>query len=382
MPNTFNAELMPRIYAMAVQALRQRTSVLQYIRKEPLGSMLDPASKGRTINIPIPSSMTDATDVVPGSVYYSGEDITPTFAQITLDQWKRKGFAVTDAEWSYIVNGVVDGQFRVCIDKLAKSVVSHIFNNYRAVANYVGTAGTTPFASSTADAQNARRFLNVSGAPQEDRTIILNADAEANALGLGVFQQYLQRGDTEAFREARLGRALGFDWDLDLYVPTHTSTALSAGAATVNGSHNAGVTSVSIAKATNSSPLVRGDIISFAGDSQTYVVTANTTLAVGNTSVPIFPALQVARAGGEAVTLRASHVVNLAFQRDAFAFASRPLDDVSVTSGNTIMAMPDPETGLVLRMEVSRQNKQTLIDFDILFGSTCVDPNRACRIAG
>lgn len=141
---------------------------------------------------------------------------------------------------------------------------------------------------------------------------------------------------------------------------------------------------LSIAKATNTSPLVAGDIITFAGDSQTYVVTTDVTLAVGNTNVTVAPGLKVAKAGGEAVTLKASHVVNLAFHRDAFAFATRPLADDAISKelGNKILSMQDPLTGLVLRLEVMRQHKQVAWEFDILWGAKLIRPELATRIAG
>jgi hypothetical protein len=176
----------------------------------------------------------------------------------------------------------------------------------------------------------------------------------------------------------------GMDWFADDHVPTHTSTPLTAGAATVNGAHAAGVKTVSIAKATNTSPLVAGDIIKFASDNQTYVVTAAVTLAVGNTNVSIYPGLVTSKAGGEAVTLTASHTVNLGFHRNAIAFATRPLQasTIDLELGNQMMSMQDPKSGIVLRLEVSRQYKQTVWDFDILWGAKLVRPELACRLAG
>jgi hypothetical protein len=39
-------------------------------------------------------------------------------------------------------------------------------------------------------------------------------------------------------------------------------------------------------------------------------------------------------------------------------------------------------SGVALRMEVVRQNKQTLFDFDVLYGAACVRPELAVRLAG
>ena len=85
-----------------------------------------------------------------------------------------------------------------------------------------------------------------------------------------------------------------------------------------------------------------------------------------------------------AVTVTPSHVVHLAFHRDAFALAMRPLSagtqDLSL--GNQILSMTDAETGISLRLEISRQYKQTVWEFDVLWGVKLVRPELAVRIAG
>src|SRR6185437_12218194 len=226
-------------------------------------------------------------------------------------------------------------------------------------------------------------------APLTDRRMVLDVNAEANALALPQLTTFQNVGTATAVIEGTIGRKLGFDWAMDQQIPTQATTALSAGAATVNGVQAVGVGStdggrtgtLSIAKATNASNLIAGDIFTIAGSAQTYTVLTAVTLAVGNTTVSIAPALQKATAGGEVITLNAAHVVNLAFHRDAFAFVSRPLQK---TSANTLemISVPDPVSGVTLRLEVTRQNKQTFFDFDVLYGAACVRPELACRVAG
>jgi hypothetical protein len=93
-----------------------------------------------------------------------------------------------------------------------------MFQLYKNVYGHVGTAGTTPF-SSVADAANARKLLNVQLAPMTGRVVVLNPDAESQALQLAAFSQYLQSGDKDVIQEGHLGRKLGFDWFMDKVVP-------------------------------------------------------------------------------------------------------------------------------------------------------------------
>ena len=132
---------------------------------------------------------------------------------------------------------------------------------------------------------------------------------------------------------------------------------MTEGALTVNGANEAGAQVVSLAKATNAAGLKEGDILTIAGDAQTYVVM-------------------------EAVTVSGSHVMNLAFHRDAIAFATRPLMDSANGLGNLIQSAVDPVSGLSLRLEVSREHKRTRFSYDILYGADVVRRELGCRIAG
>jgi hypothetical protein len=129
-----------------------------------------------------------------------------------------------------------------------------------------------------------------------------------------------------------------------------------------------------------------GDVFTIAGDLQTYTVTASTTLVGTDSDVSFEPGLKVAipaADGNEPVTFKATHVVNLGFHRDAFAFANRPAADLGMyTGGNQITQLTDEVTGLSVALEVSRQHHQTLFEFWMLYGSALVRPALAARLAG
>jgi hypothetical protein len=380
MPNQLQA-IMPKILAQGLMALREQAVGIGLVNSN-WGP--ETARKGDTINVPLPSAI-EAKDVAPSNTPPATDPIAPTTVPIELNRWVEAPMYLTDKDLGEIDSGgTINMQVSEAVKALANRVATDLYGEYRGVYGYEGTAGDTPFGSGVevASATAVRRRLNKQLAPMDDRRLILDPDAEAVALGLRAFQDQSWRGDGEGIRNGQIGRKLGFDVFMDQLIPTHTSTPLTAGAATVNGAHDVGDTTVSIAKATNTSPLVRGDVISFAGDDQTYVVTADVTLAVGNTNVGISPGLKVAKSGGEAVTLRDSHVVNLAFHRDAFALAIRPLEAPGNGLGNLIQSAVDPRTGLALRLEISREHKRTRYSFDILYGVKLVRAELATRLAG
>jgi hypothetical protein len=273
------------------------------------------------------------------------------------------------------------------VKAIANNVNSFLLNLGRKFYGYVGTAGTTPFASDTSAATDIRKVLNKQLAPKGDRRLVLDVDAEANALALPAFQYVNQGGNDKVMVEGDLGRRFGFDVVSDEEVASHTSgtitTGLAAKAATAQA---AGLTSIvcTTAASTGACALKEGDIVTFAGDSQTYVLTADATQAAAATDVtlPIYPPKQVALTGGEAVTVKASHVMNLAFHRDAIAFATRPLIDSAEGLGNLIQSAIDPQSGLTLRLEVSREHKRTRFSYDILYGANVVRRELGARLAG
>jgi hypothetical protein len=376
MSNTLTAVASP-LLAQGLVALRSMNVMPRLVNSDYQGAAQE---KNSVINVPIPSAVT-ALQVSPGATPPANQDTSPTSVPITLDQWYEAPFYITDQEAMNVMNGYVPMQATEAVKSIANQVNAYILGMYKGSYSIAGTPGTTPFATTTQAASDARKLLNKQLAPTGDRRIVLDMDAEGNAISLPMFQQMQMSGTDKTLVEGVIGRKVGFDWYSDQQVLTHSSTALSAGAATVNGVNAAGSLTLSVAKATNAAPLVKGDIITIAGRTQTHVVTADTTLAVGNTSVPIYPALTTATVGGETITLAASHVVNLAFHRDAIAFATRPLNEVNHPAVISVSQV-DPVSGLALRLEISRQHKQTRYSFDVLYGGALVRPQLVTRIAG
>jgi hypothetical protein len=380
--------VMPKLLAQGLVTLRQNAIMPRLInrRYEAMAGQ-----RGSTVDVPIPSAIT-VRDVTAAVTMPANQDFSPGLVQIQLNKWKEAPFQMSDKDILEAMSGTIPMQAAEAIKGLANQVDADILAEYKRVFNYVGTAGTTPFVSDVSNFTDAMVLMDTELSPTEERRVVLDPRAQGNALKLPEFLRADARGDQGGIIKGQIGEKIGSLWFMDQNVPTHTSTVLSVGAATVNGVHAVGAGSlfndgfitgtVSIAKATNTSDLVAGDILTFAGDTQTYTVVTAVTLAVGNTAVTISPPLRTAKVGGEAVTLKASHKVNLHFHRDCFALASRPLLDVADGLGNLIQSAIDPVTGLVLRLEISRQYKQTTFSYDILYGTKCVRPQLGVRIAG
>jgi hypothetical protein len=362
--------------------------------------------KGDTVDLRLPTKQV-AYPIVPGIVPTEpdyAKDITPEKVPIKLDRWEGSSFHLSDQDI-----GNIDAQAHFipvqsieAVDALAEVVNADILSNSNKIFGFVGTPGTTPFehvgaAAPTADHEDtraivrARATLNNQKADPRNRRFVMDPDAEGNALGLRAFQDVAQAGDAGAKREGQIGFKFGFDVSYELQMPTHEAGSFTAPdpvakSATVQAVGLKDVV-LTTGAATGAADLFFGDIITFGNSTQTHVVTQAVAEATAATdfTVKIEPGLKVALAGGETVTLKATHVINLGFHRDAFAFVNRPLlDDLGLNAqGNEgIVAVTDPVSGLTMRLERKREHKRWVWEYDMLWGTELVIRELAVRVAG
>jgi hypothetical protein len=376
MPNNQSA-ILPVIFARALSTLREY-AVMPRLVNSDYSSV--PAGQGDTVNVSVPLAQA-VTDVSPDQGPITPVDNTYEKRSLTLNRWRKAGFYLTDKERGDIGDGIVPMQLQESVKALANDVNAFLILQGKKFFTSVGAPGTDVFNGATWQAattvvRSGLQKMAENVVPEGDRRFVLSPVSYSSALGVEGFVLANQRGSAENMFRGAIGSTMGLDWYQDQAVAGHTSTPLSAGAATVNGVNAAGSYTVSIAKLTNTSALVAGDIITFGGRS--YAVAADVTLIVGNTTVTLTSPLRAATAGGETVTLLATqNRVNLMFHKDAIHFASRPL--ISEASDKR-MSIADPVTGLALGMELIRQNKQDYIEFDILYGATSFRPELGVRV--
>jgi hypothetical protein len=372
---------MPQILARGLMVLRE-TCIMPRLVNSSYSK--EAAEKGDTINIPIPSAIS-TINVTPSNTLIAPTDVVTAKVDLSLDQWKQNTpFHLTDKELNEIARNehFMPHAVGESVRGLANDVNLSILNQYKGIYGFVGL-GTgsnevTPFASTVVDATSARKVLNQQLAPKDFRRAVLDWDAEANALALSPFADAEKTMSDVVKIQGELGRKYGIDWFADDQIVTHTAGTATGDSTT--GSAALGATTVN--RATTSGTMLEGDIITFANHSQTYSVAAD--VASGGAAITFTPPLKAAVPTAQAISIAADHVVNLAFHRDAFAYATRPLvsNTLDVSLGSEILSMQDPKTGLVMRLEASRQHKQVVWEFDILWGAKLVRPELAVRIAG
>jgi hypothetical protein len=362
--------VVPQLLAQGLLALRQMAVMPRYVNRAYEATA---GEKGSSIDVPIPSAIV-AVAVSPSYLAPDDVGVSPTSVNIPLSQWFEAPFFLNDKEMLEVQSGTIPMQATEAVKALANNVDSAILALYKQVYGYAGVAGVTPFSADLSEFLDGRKILNNQLAPTDPRFVAIDPDAEANALGLRAFQDAAFRGDRDGILNGQIGFKLGSTWFMDQNMPTHTTGNWSAGTAT--GTINTNTVTIN----SGTGAFVVGDVLTFAGDTQTYAVQTVTGTAP-TTSITVFPNLVVAPSTS-AITKRGTHQINLAFHRDAFAFASRPFAGADPMGLGVFQSAVDPVSGLTLRLEVSRQYKRTRFAYDILYGVKCIRPELACRIAG
>lgn len=382
--NTWSA-VVPQILAQGLRALRKTAFLPMLVNRQ---YEAEAAMKGTAITVPSVSSIA-AQDVTPDSVPPTTLSGSDSLVTITLDKWKEAPFFLTEKELLEIMEGTTSLKVERAVQALADQINVDIFSTYKSLYGYVGTAGTTPFATDEQEAIDARKKLTDQLAPYGTRFTVLDTAAEAKALKLRLFQDASWRNDSGiGLREGMLGRTLGFDWYTHNAVPTHTKGAAGtvllddtvARAVGTTTLHVDGVTTLPVA----------GDIFTIAGDTQTYVVVSTSILSGTDADITFQPGLVVAipaADGNEAVTFKATHTVNLALHQDCITFATRPLDSgmspsMAAQLGVIVQTIIDPLSRVALRLCIKHEHRRLRYALDCLYGVKVVRPELGVRIAG
>jgi hypothetical protein len=374
--------VLPKIMAQGLLALREHALLPRLVNN----SYSDEASqRGNVINIPIPSALSVRT-ITPGVTQASNVDFSPTAALVTLDYWKESVFQLSDNDAVSVMNGVIPMQASEAVKALGNDIDKYIAGKHTGFFGLVGTAGSTPFNGSIADVATARKLLNMQLAPEGDRRAVLDPVAEAQLGQVPNVLQYDQRGDQGGIIRGSIGTKLGLDFYMDqnLSAVTYTPGTAWITGWTFDGSNAAGVSTAAVVF-TNSGSVKIGDVFSLTSGGLGYVITAAATAVTSTTmNISFYPPLRTSVATGSALIIGAgatAYTVNLVFHRDAFAWASRPLSGIA-GYGNDMFAASDPISGVSLRLEHSRQYRQTTFAWDCLGGANVVRPEFGVKVKG
>lgn len=383
MANDFSG-FMNKVGAFVVLSLRQEFAILKLIPKDVDNIS---ARVGQSFPFPLPVAIAAET-VTPAATAPANTDTTVPTVNLAITNWKMGRFHLTVKEAAEIEAGrmFIPHQVAEAVRTVLFEINASILAKYKKFYGYSGTAGTNPFATNTNPLSAARKVLNRQLCPRMPRHMLLSHNAEESALNLASISESLKRGNSDALDEGKLGNLFGFGVRSDSQIPTHTA-GVPGGTPLMVGIHALGVKALAVDGLTaTTGTYLDGDIISIAGVTGTYVVTANATAdGSGVIAVAIEPGLEQACADNAAVTLRATHEVNLGFNDAAFGLVIRPLADDVIPGAPTIeksIVITDSETGVSLCLSYIPGWKSAQWAISVCWGTEVLDRRRGVRMAG
>lgn len=375
MANTLT-NLIPDAYAALDVVSRELIGALPGVTRDP---STDRIAENQTVRIPqVPVNTTSA--YTPSMAVPSAVNQTIANAPLTLSKNKYAAFSWTGEEVNSVNQGPgfltirqqqIAQAFRVLTNEMENDVCDALAAG---ASRAYGTAGTTPFASTLADAAQVRKILDDNGAPPSARSLVINTSAGAALRTLGQLTKANEAGTAMTLRDGELLNLHGFSVRESAQI--NNATAGTGASYQLDGALAVGDTTITVD--TGSGTILAGDIVTIG--SHKYVVA---TALSGGTFTIAAPGIQAVVADNAAVTVNATSARNIAFSSDAIVLATRL--PVFPTEGDLAIdseVITDPRTGISFDLRVYPGDGMVLYRIHALWGWKVLKPAHAAVLLG
>lgn len=341
------------------------------------------AAVGQTVRSPVAPAAT-AGDITPGVT--PPDDGDQTIGNVSMTITKARRVPVRwNGEQSLGLDNNGPTRSRIMVDQFAQAmrtlcneVEADIAGTYVAASRAFGTAAQTPFASTLGDAAQVRKILADNGASLGDVSMVMNTSAGAALRTLGQLSKANEAGTVALREQGVLLNIYGMNLRESAYVSS--ATAGTGASYQVNNASGYAVGATTIALDTGTGTVLAGDVVTFAGDTNKYVVA--TALAAGSLTIAA-PGLRQALADNVVMTVVATSARNMAFARSAIALATRaPALPSEGDSADDRMIVTDPNSGLSFEVAMYKQYRQVQYEISLAWGVKAVKPEHMAILLG
>jgi hypothetical protein len=377
MANTLT-DLIPDVYAALDVVSRELVGAIPGVQRD---ASADRVAEGQTLRIhKTPTASTSS--YTPSMAVPSAADESVGNSILTMTKNKYAAFSWTGEESNAVDQGPgfltikqdqIAQRFRALVNEMENDVCDALALG---ASRAYGTAGTTPFASSLADAAQARKILDDNGAPASGRSLVINTSAGASLRTLAQLTKANEAGTSMTLRDGELLNLHGFSVRESAQI--NNATAGTGASYLINEASGYAVGATSLTLDTGSGTILAGDIITIGNHK--YVV--KTALAA-NVVVIQDPGLVEAVANNATVTVSATSARNLAFSSDALLLATRlPVfpREGDLAIDNEIIT--DPRTGISFDLRVYPGDGMVLYRIHALWGWVAKKPAHAAIVLG
>ena len=379
--------LLPNLYADLDIVSRELTGMIPAVT---IDASLARGKKDQSVFIPVAPSNTSA-DITPAMSVPAEADQTIGSVAVTLSKSKAVKFSWDGEEERGLntgpgISSIWRGQFAQALRVLVNEVESDLCGLQSKFSRAYGTASTTPFgtASDFTDASQTLRILKDNGAPLSDNQLIINTAAGASFLGKQADANRM--GTDTILRQGVFQTVSGMDIRESGQVVTQTAGAM-ASATSTSAAFTVGQTAIPLATA-GTGVVAAGDVISFANDSNKYVVAsvvfAGANPASGDVITLAAPGLRVAQtAATRAITVVATSARNMAFNRSAIVLATRlPERPSAGDMAIDVTTLVDPRSGLAFEVAIYPGYRKVVYEVSLAWGVQVIKPAHTALLLG
>lgn len=380
--------LIPTIYEAMDVVSRELVGFIPAVSKD---SNAERAAVNQTVRSPVVGAMA-AEDLSPAAYAADTPNQTINYVDMVITKARSVPFGITGEETVGLKNAgtlAVINRDRIAqaMRTLTNEIESDLAALHVSASRAYGTYNTTPFgtAGDLSDFAQTRKILDDNGAPQSDLHMVLGSTAVANIRGKqsGLFKVN-EAGTDNLLRRGALDNVQGFDLHSSGQVKTAVAVGTGASATTNNAGYAVGATTITLASA-GTGTIIAGDIITFAGDSEKYVVVSgDADVSNGGTITIAEPGLRKAiAASATAITVIGATTRNMFFHRSAIQLATRaPAMPDGGDAADDVMLVTDPVSGLTYEFCIYRQKRQVRYEVNVAWGVKMVAPRHAGILIG
>lgn len=377
MSNTLT-NLIPAAYRALDIVSRELTGLISSVN---IDAAADTVAKGATVYSPVTSTGT-LGNITPAMTVTAAADQTIASKTLAIDNFKTYGFNwEAEEEFGLSTGGSMEG---IMVNQLAQGMRAHVNAIELALgvaakngaSRAFGTAGTAPDLAAIA---SIKKILDDNGAPASDRSIVIDTTAGVAFRSIANLFRVSEAGDSSLLRQGILGDLYGFGIRESAGIQPYAAGA-GTGYTTSTAGFAVGATSIPVI--TGSGTILAGDVITFAGDTNKYVVTTGVA-APGPIEIAA-PGLRVAQgaAATKAISIVAASTRNIALSRNAITLATR----LPKYQANDMCAdrqvITDPRTGISFELSMWPGQRMVKYEISLGYGMSVIKPEHLAVLLG
>src|SRR5262245_13655941 len=263
--------LIPTLYAARDIVSRELTGLIPSVTIDAASSR---AALNQTMRVHITPALT-AADITPAMTPPTPNSVQINFVDMLITKMRAVQIPWSGEEKQSVnengpgVDNIVRDQVAQGMRTLANEIESDLAGLFVNGSRAFGTAGTAPFGSAISDSAQVRRILDDNGAPLNDRQLVINTAAGVNLRSLGQLTKANEAATAGTLRQGTLFDLHGFAIRESAQIK---SPAKGTGSAYTTNTAGYAIGATVITLITGSGTILAGDRVTFAGDTNIYVV--------------------------------------------------------------------------------------------------------------